>query len=86
MRPYRASSQGIERKAFRFSEVTNDDCKKRYRHIDEDPDFQERLGKLSKVLKDRLTERGDSVLVPFDEVITEFRLQPGGPLMPSTLS
>jgi hypothetical protein len=42
-----------------------------------DPDFQQRLGKLSKVLKDRLTGRGDSVLVPFDEVTTDSGLPPG---------
>jgi hypothetical protein len=42
-----------------------------------DPSFQQRLGKLSKVLKDRVKGRVDSVLVPFDEVTTDSGLPPG---------
>ncbi len=42
-----------------------------------DPDLQQSLGKLSKVLKDRVKGRGDSVLVPFDEVTTDSGLPPG---------
>ena len=42
-----------------------------------DPAFQERLGKLSKVLKARVKGRGDSVLVTLEQVTTDSGLLSG---------
>ncbi len=42
-----------------------------------EPSFQQRLGKLSKVLKNRVKGRVDSVLVSFDEVTSDSGLPPG---------
>jgi len=41
------------------------------------PDVQQRIGELSKALKDRIKGRGDSVLIQFDEVTTDSGLPPG---------
>lgn len=42
-----------------------------------DPGFQQRIGRLSKALKDRIKGRSDSALIQFDEVTTDAGLPPG---------